>query len=319
MTIQEFVDYWTGKKLIFSGVKNIQCMSVPHQYIYDVLNLTDATFLAQPSAYELYTNYPNYGGAQYFTRVENTPDNVPLNGDIIIWGQAVGVDGHVALFISGDVNKFTSFDENWPEGSLPHLQEHDYTGVLGWLHPQETQIAATQTVDKVQEQLKQEITAVDQCQNQLKTANEQITQLQQLAKDDQVTQQNLQLSINDLQLKYDNEQKETIALNDALAKLTNTNKDYAGQTYQSSQNVSEIEGYLDEIATGLGVNIKGLNDNSIMQACLQAIGKLQDQNNSCQKQLSTFTQIKNSVNQTINNPQAKSFFDKLASWIWVSS
>jgi hypothetical protein len=37
---------------------------------------------------------------------------------------------------------FTSFDQNWPLNSLCHFQNHNYTGVLGWLHPKSIQDSA---------------------------------------------------------------------------------------------------------------------------------------------------------------------------------
>ena len=74
----------------------------------------------------------------YLEVIFNTPDNIPQIGDCIVWGTQVGPDGHVAIFKEGDVNTFTSFDENWPVGSAPHLQTHNYSGVLGWLRPKLT-------------------------------------------------------------------------------------------------------------------------------------------------------------------------------------
>ena len=66
--------------------------------------------------------------------VPNTPSGVPGNGDIVVWGTGVGAYGHTAVFIDGDANNFRSFDQNWPTGSAAHVQNHNYNGVLGWLH-----------------------------------------------------------------------------------------------------------------------------------------------------------------------------------------
>jgi hypothetical protein len=67
--------------------------------------------------------------------IVNTPTNIPKPGDLVIW-QGPGLDfGHIAIFLSGDAMSFTSFDQNWPTGSLPHPQKHTYWNVEGWLHP----------------------------------------------------------------------------------------------------------------------------------------------------------------------------------------
>jgi hypothetical protein len=129
MTFAEFQAKWTGQPVDFDGVYPNQCMDLMHQYIYEVLGITDAKVLAAPAAYQAYTNnFP-----QYFTKIDNTPDNIPQNGDIIFFGTLIGAYGHVCIFVDGDTNRFNSFDANWPTGSLPHIQNHSYNGVLGWL------------------------------------------------------------------------------------------------------------------------------------------------------------------------------------------
>ena len=132
MTFDEFIKQYTNKPVDFDGIYPNQCMDLMHQYAYDVLGITDKSVLAKPSAYQVFTQFawPNY-----FEKVTNTPDGVPQKGDIVIFGTYVGAYGHVCVFVNGDVNTFNSFDANWPTGTLPHIQGHNYNGVLGWLHP----------------------------------------------------------------------------------------------------------------------------------------------------------------------------------------
>lgn len=90
-------------------------------------------------------DYKNYRNGYEF--IENTPDNVPTAGDIVVWGRQVGYYGHVAIFVSGNEMLFKSFDQNWPQGSSCHTQDHNYFGVIGWLHllpvkPLEAPVAA---------------------------------------------------------------------------------------------------------------------------------------------------------------------------------
>lgn len=136
MTLKEFINKWTDKPIDFDGVYPNQCFDLAHQYHYDCLGIKDGKVISHPGAYQIFTEFNSNGlDSKYFDKIANTPDGVPQSGDIIVWGQQVGPYGHVAIFVSGDANSFDSFDANWPVGSLPHIQHHDYFGVLGWLKP----------------------------------------------------------------------------------------------------------------------------------------------------------------------------------------
>lgn len=148
MTLNEFIAKWTGKTVDFDGVYPSQCMDLAHQYVLDVLGITDRTVIAAPSAYQVYSNFK---WEQYFDRIANTPFNVPQSGDLIVWGQGLGTHGHIAIFVSGNVYKFTSFDSNFPLGSLPRKVEHDYSAVLGWLHPKAQSVNSTEYQSIVKE------------------------------------------------------------------------------------------------------------------------------------------------------------------------
>lgn len=137
MSFQEFINKWNGKGIDFDGAYGDQCMDLMHQYISEVLGLNDGRILAASYAYQVYTNFNTIFGHEYFDRIDNTPTGVPLNGDIMFWKPNVqnvtGVAGHVAVFRDGDMNRFNSFDQNYPTGTKCHIQNHSYTGVLGWL------------------------------------------------------------------------------------------------------------------------------------------------------------------------------------------
>jgi len=129
MTIEEFVEKYNGKGIDFDGYYGDQCMDLYRQYLKEVLEVpqTPPVVGAKDIWYQ-----PT---PENFERVENTPNAVPSLGDIIIWGTVLGTFGHVAIFLEGDVNRFKSFDQNFPIGSKCHIQEHNYRGVLGWLKP----------------------------------------------------------------------------------------------------------------------------------------------------------------------------------------
>lgn len=132
ITLQEFIKKWTGKVCDYDGYYGTQCMDLMHFYHVEVLGIKE-NILSAPSAKIAWQNSKSDTN---FTKINNSPTNVPQAGDIIFWDS--GQYGHVAIFVDGDVMKFNSFDANWPTGSLPHIQSHDYTGVAGWLRPKKS-------------------------------------------------------------------------------------------------------------------------------------------------------------------------------------
>lgn len=146
MTFDEFIAKWTDQPVDFDGVYPNQCMDLMHQYCFDVLGITDRSALAQPAAYQVFTNYDHETGAAAFDKITNTPQAVPVKGDIVFFGQTIGPYGHVCIFVDGTDLQFNSFDANWPLNSLPHIQHHSYQGVIGWLHFKQLSQPAPQPV-----------------------------------------------------------------------------------------------------------------------------------------------------------------------------
>jgi hypothetical protein len=128
MNATEFFAAYDGKGVDFDGYYGDQCVDLAQFYERDVIGGPPFT----GNACDIWTTYPQ----SYYTEVTNTPTNVPILGDVLIWSGALnGGYGHIAIFSRGDALDFMSFDQNWPEGSPCHFQEHDYSYVLGWLHP----------------------------------------------------------------------------------------------------------------------------------------------------------------------------------------
>lgn len=125
MTLQEFVNKYNGKKIEVAGSSALnQCVDLANAYIKEVLGLPIIEWTNAK-------DFPLRGGDNY-TFIPNTPEGVPQEGDLIVWG---GTYGHIAIFLRGDVNSFTSFDQNFPEGSACHEQWHNYANVTGWMRP----------------------------------------------------------------------------------------------------------------------------------------------------------------------------------------
>lgn len=149
MSFDDFIAKYTNKPVDFDGVYPNQCMDLAHQYVYDVLGITDASVLAHPAAYQVFTDFTE---TQYFEKIENTPAGVPQKGDIVLFNKiSSNPYGHVCIFISGDANKFKSFDANYPTGSLPHVQDHTYSYCLGWLRPKNVQQDQQAVINQLRE------------------------------------------------------------------------------------------------------------------------------------------------------------------------
>lgn len=125
MTYTQFKNEWNGKK-----IGNGQCKILFNQYNKDVVG-----------GKRIYGNAKDlwnvYDTAKY-TKIKNTLTFVPKTGDVMIWGAwKENPYGHVAIVDSANVFWFTSFEQNWPVGSVAHLQKHNYVSppVLGVLRP----------------------------------------------------------------------------------------------------------------------------------------------------------------------------------------
>lgn len=112
---------------------NGECLSITKLCIHEVFGI-NAPPSGSNSAYGYWTNFPS-PLPTLFKKVQNTPTNIPFKGCIPIWNTSVGGGyGHISIFISGDVNAWTGFEQNW-NGRHAHLQAHDYSNIVGWLEP----------------------------------------------------------------------------------------------------------------------------------------------------------------------------------------
>lgn len=128
MTYLKFKKKWLGKGIDFDGAFKNQCMDIYRQYVKEVFGIPQSP--AVKGAKEVWTTYL----PQYFDRVANTPDGVPEQGDVVIWGH--GQFGHIAICDTADKQFVTSFEQNWVEmdgSGVTELRRHNYTNILGWL------------------------------------------------------------------------------------------------------------------------------------------------------------------------------------------
>lgn len=137
MTFNEFYQGVNGKSLDYDGVAGYQCVDLVKVYL-------DWCFDIKPGAWgnakDYWNNLNKANMSDYFYQVPNTRDLVVERGDIVVWGAMRGNPyGHVAIGLSGDINHFTSLDQNWGSNYVREIY-HNYDGVLGVLRVKDKSI-----------------------------------------------------------------------------------------------------------------------------------------------------------------------------------
>lgn len=124
-----------GKGIDVDG-NGVYCFDLANDYS---VNLVGGKNFIGDGAYEIYTNFANQPGKELYERIPNTPEFVPIKGDIMVWGQGLGKWGHVAICNGkGDTTWFESYEQNWTGNNDPvALIKHNYNNVLGVLRPKD--------------------------------------------------------------------------------------------------------------------------------------------------------------------------------------
>lgn len=132
MYFKDFINKNNGKVIDFDGAYGGQCVDLFRFYNRDVLEIAQPKPGNAKDFWGNYTSDPNL--YNNFERIANTPTFVPIEGDVMIWGN--GKYGHIAVCTGdGDTNWFNSFDQNYPIGSACKIVKHNYNNVLGVLRP----------------------------------------------------------------------------------------------------------------------------------------------------------------------------------------
>jgi len=133
--LQDFINKYNGRYVDFDKKYGPQCVDLLRQYCNDVLGIDAYTLPPTDYAKNIFKRFPLLG-TDKFTKILNTLNNYPNPGDIVFWDwrwPVTGFGGHVAIATGGNVNKFISFDQNYPTHSPCRYYNHDYRGVMGWL------------------------------------------------------------------------------------------------------------------------------------------------------------------------------------------
>lgn len=129
MTIDEFTSLHDGKFLDYDKLFGNQCVDLVAFYTRDVHGCSGWAC----NANEIYELFPA-PLPTFFNRVA-VADGKPKKGDIMVWGESIGPNGHTAIYLGEEVGGFISFDQNWKLGTPCHVQTHTWQGVEGWLTP----------------------------------------------------------------------------------------------------------------------------------------------------------------------------------------
>lgn len=135
MKFNEWVNKYLGTAIDYDGSSGAQCVDLAKCYLKEVHNVPQ--FSIGGSAMFYYLRFEQFDKLKKkFTRIANTPDFVPLKGDIAVWNATKGGGhGHVAVCTGeGNTKTFYSYDMNW-NGKAMKKVKHDYKGFYGVLRP----------------------------------------------------------------------------------------------------------------------------------------------------------------------------------------
>ena len=138
-----------NKGIDYDGQYNVQCFDLANDY---AVNLIGGKPFIGMGAYEIYTNFANQPSKDLYERIPNTPEFVPIKGDIMVWGTGLGKNGHVAICNGkGDTTWFESYEQNWTgHNDSVALIKHNYNNVLGVLRPKDQSKILGKTEIKVE-------------------------------------------------------------------------------------------------------------------------------------------------------------------------
>lgn len=124
MTVQDFVNTYTGKAVDFDGAFGAQCVDLIQFYNRDVVGGARLTGNAKDIFGQDSANY---------AWIKNTVSGIPPVGSLVVYGSEVGGGyGDVCISLGGNTSTFTGFGQNYPYGSVSHSVARNYTGMIGW-------------------------------------------------------------------------------------------------------------------------------------------------------------------------------------------
>lgn len=246
MTLQQFVDKWNGKGIDFDGAYGNQCVDLYRMYVKEVLGLPQTPPVV--GAKDIWT-----GETRGFEKVTNTPEGVPLPGDVMIWGSKYGPYGHVAVCTKADVNSFTCFSQNDPVGSLCGLKTYkNWSYLSGWLHPIKQAETTYKGYDLTNtDSMKVAVDVLVQLQSGELVRKEDLANLQKQFNDLKKSQEDLAKLVEELRLSIGEKDKSIETVREQVKTLTEDNQIMAEQLVYYKPYKSRYEEALGKIPNAM--------------------------------------------------------------------
>lgn len=129
---QQFIENIPNQAVEVSDKSNIyQCMDFAYLWVF-ILGFPKAT-IQHLYAYEAFTKASELT-KKYFEVIQNTPEFIPKQGDIGVFGTEVGIAGHICVIDDGCTqSKIISWDQNWAGVQRVTKVTHTYGGKNGFL------------------------------------------------------------------------------------------------------------------------------------------------------------------------------------------
>lgn len=145
-----FIARWYNRFADWDGVYGSQCFDLIQFWSAELQGGWIPGLLAKDIMDQ---NLPNYD------KIWNGPDNIPQEGDIVVWGGGInGGLGHTAIATGkGDVWTFQTFSQNDPVGSRCIYRTYTYSYVRGWLRRK----VATPNADEYVSRLSQALVSAE--------------------------------------------------------------------------------------------------------------------------------------------------------------
>lgn len=133
MRLDAFIKKYLGRAVDYDGTAGAQCVDLIKMYLKYVLGIVPK---AIGNAHAYFDNFTLHSFLnKNFVRIKNSPNFVPMKGDVCVWSKKMNKYGHVAIATgAGDTNKFITYDMNWGAKEL-RMIEHNYNYFLGVLRP----------------------------------------------------------------------------------------------------------------------------------------------------------------------------------------
>lgn len=153
MTLQQFIDTYSGKYIDEDGYYGSQCWDVSARYAREVVGCPSFP-TGSGGAEGLFRIFAN-PIPQYFDRIandKNDPNQLPKPGDVIVWNKNFSAPwGHTAVCISANSGGVTVLEQNGgndPNGDgradgVAYIKTRGWTNIDGWLRPKKGNSMAT--------------------------------------------------------------------------------------------------------------------------------------------------------------------------------